>query len=533
MAREVERYRFRWIYVRVVFFVITIALYVATFLPSRSFPSLQLVRPLPVPQLLYLDQIRSQSNASDEPTTLNSSHSYSQLLQELKQAQVARMDEGCSCPKFPGRSSGEKTYYASTLSEQSLKVRKYDVFRRWRQRQEIVRSPAPLALCPTDLPLQFVSSGMEIEPLQSIKLVGLAFSSLAVKRGLNSYERPLKVSFLAARNVGRMLVLWGCKVSVHLDGNNTRELSITSWDVQNLDAALECVLYQSTVSLVDEWETIIVRVLGRVVNIHIRIRRKPLPNLYRTSSTSPPIHERVTVVTKTFERYPHVNRLIESVSKFYPNMTIIVADDSVQFQTIERKNVMHYKMPAQAGWFAGRNLAVSQVATEYLLWVDDDFVFTEKTILQLFVDKLDRLDIGLDIVSGFVGLNQMCGTCLKVGMAREGYCITDIQECDYGPVPGYPQCLYVDRVVNFFMARTRSVQKIGFDPHIDHVGHVEFFMDGYHTLRSACCRDVHVNHDRGTQNYIYGKSRTTNGPFMKYYRIHNAFKYNVKCHAFI
>lgn len=49
------------------------------------------------------------------------------------------------------------------------------------------------------------------------------------------------------------------------------------------------------------------------------------------------------------------------------------------------------------GWFAGRNLAVSQVTTKYLLWVDDDFIFTADTKLEKLVDVLERTT--LDLVS--------------------------------------------------------------------------------------------------------------------------------------
>ena len=47
-------------------------------------------------------------------------------------------------------------------------------------------------------------------------------------------------------------------------------------------------------------------------------------------------------------------------------------------------------MPANYGWFAGRNLLVSQVQTEYFVWCDDDFVFHDQTDLALLLDKIDR-----------------------------------------------------------------------------------------------------------------------------------------------
>lgn len=47
------------------------------------------------------------------------------------------------------------------------------------------------------------------------------------------------------------------------------------------------------------------------------------------------------------------------------------------------------------GWFAGRNLAVSQVTTKYVLWVDDDFIFTANTKLEKFVDVLEKTTLDL------------------------------------------------------------------------------------------------------------------------------------------
>lgn len=48
------------------------------------------------------------------------------------------------------------------------------------------------------------------------------------------------------------------------------------------------------------------------------------------------------------------------------------------------------------GWFAGRNLAISQVTTKYVLWVDDDFLFNNKTKIEMLVDVLEKTE--LDVV---------------------------------------------------------------------------------------------------------------------------------------
>ena len=34
------------------------------------------------------------------------------------------------------------------------------------------------------------------------------------------------------------------------------------------------------------------------------------------------------------------------------------------------------------------------------MWTDDDFVFKERTKLELFMERLDKLELNLDIVAG-------------------------------------------------------------------------------------------------------------------------------------
>lgn len=127
----------------------------------------------------------------------------------------------------------------------------------------------------------------------------------------------------------------------------------------------------------------------------------------------------VTIATKTFLRYDKLQDLIDSVRRYYPTITIVIADDSENPKTISGPYIEHYIMPfgkvrksflhtfllfsclvlklhrVSQGWFAGRNLAVSQVTTKYVLWVDDDFIFTANTKLEKLVDVLERTTLDL------------------------------------------------------------------------------------------------------------------------------------------
>lgn len=154
-------------------------------------------------------------------------------------------------------------------------------------------------------------------------------------------------------------------------------------------------------------------------------------------------------------------------------------------------------MPFGKGWFAGRNLAVSQVTTKYVLWVDDDFVFTARTRLEKLVDVLERTP--LDLVGGAVreisGFSTTYRQLLSVepGAPGLGDCFRHKRGFHHELV-GFPNCVVTDGVVNFFLARTDKVREVGFDPRLNRVAHLEFFLDGLGSLRVGSCSDIVVDH---------------------------------------
>lgn len=53
----------------------------------------------------------------------------------------------------------------------------------------------------------------------------------------------------------------------------------------------------------------------------------------------------VTIATKTFLRYDRLRALIASIRRFYPTITVIIADDSDKPERISGPHVEHYLMP--------------------------------------------------------------------------------------------------------------------------------------------------------------------------------------------
>uniref|UniRef100_A0A672IAK2 Glycosyltransferase 2-like domain-containing protein n=1 Tax=Salarias fasciatus TaxID=181472 RepID=A0A672IAK2_SALFA len=204
------------------------------------------------------------------------------------------------------------------------------------------------------------------------------------------------------------------------------------------------------------------------------------------------IQSQVTILTKTFLRYPQLKVLLASIQQFYPNITVIIADDSLEPERISGKNIQQYIMPPAQGWFAGRNLAVSQVITKYFLWVDDDFIFTQNTKIEEFLKVGGSLE-------GNTG-NRFCFSLLyEEGDDVEGGCLIRKYGETFHPLPDFPKCSFTHGVVNFFLARTDAVRRVGFDPQLQRVGHSEFFMDGLGLMMVATCKDVEVGHQRKTK----------------------------------
>lgn len=75
-------------------------------------------------------------------------------------------------------------------------------------------------------------------------------------------------------------------------------------------------------------------------------------------------------------------------------------------------------------------------------------------------------------VGGSVQGNQFYFSLLyEEGEEMDGGCLYRKSKGKFHSLSGYPQCSLASGVVNFFLARTRSVQRVGFDPKLQRVAH--------------------------------------------------------------
>ncbi|XP_070836224.1 beta-1,4 N-acetylgalactosaminyltransferase 2-like [Chaetodon trifascialis] len=331
-------------------------------------------------------------------------------------------------------------------------------------------------------PLKYPIQGFIVRPLTSTLIPGLALHagqrssykvSLNVSKGILTAEIPPE--------------------AVMIHGNGEMGLVMESSSLLILNKLLAKVSYTSTVYHIHTGDLASFRFEDHEAVFPITIKQPHLPVLYDMGTD---ISSHVTITTKTFLRYTKLKVLLSSIRRFYSNIDVIIADDNFEPEHITGDHIRQYIMPPAQGWFAGRNLAVSQVTTKYFLWVDDDFMFTEETKIEKLVEVMEAVP-ELDVLGGSVQGNQFYFSLhYAEGEEKDGGCLYRKSNGRFHSLPGYPQCSLASGVVNFFLARTDAVQKVGFDPKLQRVAHSEFFMDGLGSLLVASCGHVSIGHQR-------------------------------------
>nr|XP_033486076.1 beta-1,4 N-acetylgalactosaminyltransferase 1a isoform X1 [Epinephelus lanceolatus] len=343
-----------------------------------------------------------------------------------------------------------------------------------------------LIVAEANSPLQYPTQGVEVRPLKTIIIPGLG---LKEKTGSNHMVHLTAIlgTFDVAATVD--------KVSVK--GAGEKHMTLSSPSLSALNGQLQFVTYTNTVFHPKTADTVQFATEGHQSYFSIKVGHGIIPNLYNSGyQREYNISALVTIATKTFLRYDKLKDLIDSIRQHYPTVTIVIADDNEHPQPVTGPHIEHYIMPFGKGWFAGRNLAVSQVTTKYVLWVDDDFIFTANTKLERMVDILEKTT--LDLVGGAVreitGYTATYRHTISVEEGGEDGDCLHIRNGYHHVIEGFPNCVVADACINFFMGRTDKVQQVGFNPRLARRGHLEFFIDALGSLHVGSCSDIIVSH---------------------------------------
>jgi GT2 family glycosyltransferase len=169
----------------------------------------------------------------------------------------------------------------------------------------------------------------------------------------------------------------------------------------------------------------------------------------------------VTAIVKTFERPRSLDRLVRSIRARYPDLHVIVGDDSIT--PYPRHDVEYIRLPVDIGVAAGRNTLLGLVDTPYFVSLDDDFAFTDETRLEWLVETLERHAAALvagDLVECqqkfawrvkrrrevYQGVIRREGDALHLVRGHSGS-LGDAYQCDITP--------------HFFVASTEIIRGVG------------------------------------------------------------------------
>jgi len=216
---------------------------------------------------------------------------------------------------------------------------------------------------------------------------------------------------------------------------------------------------------------------------------------------------KLTITIKAFERPKSLRRLLKSIQRFYPEMPILVADDS--FRKRPPNDVRYLPLPPDVGLSAGRNALVEAVETPYFLLLEDDFQFTADTVLERLLEGVETYDLA--VVAGDCVSHRRRG--FRLHRWQEKICAKMHFEANHLRLePGYYEQLgpyyRCDMVTNFFVADTQVIRNVGgWDPELKIQEHEEFFVRlKKNRVPIAYCPEVLINHwhDRSPK---YGRYR--------------------------
>lgn len=202
-------------------------------------------------------------------------------------------------------------------------------------------------------------------------------------------------------------------------------------------------------------------------------------------------YSNVTAVIKTFERPHKLQRLLKSIKRTFPELKIIVVDDSLHPIVLKDKNIRLITLPFDSGVSAGRAAGLDKVKTPYVINLDDDFIFSRKTRLIRAIEYLDN-NSNVDLVAGEV-------TYLPYYI-RFNYKTDKLM--DYSAKPIYEKGTLINGLVvfekcaNFFVARTERLRQVGWDVGLKRLDHADFFTRARGKITTVFDPNIELLHDQ-------------------------------------
>lgn len=220
------------------------------------------------------------------------------------------------------------------------------------------------------------------------------------------------------------------------------------------------------------------------------------------------VRENVTFLFKSFERQKLAAGLCRNISRMYPGVRIIVADDSREPLESDLNNVQVIHLPFNSGLSAGLKAALNEVQTPYLVRMDDDELLTIRTNLHRelrYLQEHSELDL---IGFGFTTAIR----CRDARRCFDDYYQKTMPTSKETKIPHGTQLddnhVVFEKTANIYVARTDKIRQVGFDENIKVIDHHDFFLRAQGIITSAAALDTVVFHRHNPYDRHYYRYRS-------------------------
>lgn len=195
------------------------------------------------------------------------------------------------------------------------------------------------------------------------------------------------------------------------------------------------------------------------------------------------VEENVTFIFKSFNRQRQAKRLFNSIKESYPNVKIIIADDSEK--SLNLPGVIN--LPFNSGLSKGLQAALDEVKTPFVMRLDDDMLLTPNTNVHeelRFLKEHPEVDLVAvmadykkpsEYAQKFESIKMDKTLLIPAGTKIEGRTV-------------------VYKAPNCFLARTARLKKVGYDENIHVIDHHDFFVRATGQIVCVIDPDSYVMH---------------------------------------
>lgn len=235
----------------------------------------------------------------------------------------------------------------------------------------------------------------------------------------------------------------------------------------------------------------------------------------------------ITIIYKSFERQKMAKRLYKNIQKYYPDIQVIIVDDSKKPLKIKGNNLEVLQLPFNSGLSYGLNCALEKVKTPYVLRLDDDELLTRKTMLgqQLnFLEEHEEIDlVGFCTLTAIRCKNpvKICNDYIKFTMelAPKPLKIPHLTKIDETHI-------VMGKVPNIILVQTDKLREVGWDNNIRMLDHNDFFWRAAGNIVTVLALETVVFHYHNPFDKYYQKFREDVMEDSKYIYLKNVIRIN-------